>query len=273
MVLNGVDGLEIDHLNLRDPPNHFIETTGSVRVRAHHLSAAAPYSSPNTDGMNFYGGWDMSLTDSVIDNGDDCVSVVPMGLDKQDYCARSTDPADVLCGGGHVVIRNLTCNGGHGLSIGGVRHGSVTNVTFENITATGGQAGSTQGEYSGGGCRIKSYPNSTGLVSEIRYRGVTLSDVYLPLQLLGHYCPFPCKVADGNTSVLFTNISFDDVVGTGSRRNAEVGEFACSAQQPCENITLRRVSLHAKGGGAGELRCSNVRGVHIDNASTPGACA
>jgi hypothetical protein len=49
-----------------------------------------------------------------------------------------------------------------GLSIGGIRHGTVTNVTFSNITATGGQPGCTQDEAAGGGCRVKCRPNSTG---------------------------------------------------------------------------------------------------------------
>ena len=74
-----------------------------------------------------------------------------------DYCATSEDDMDVRCSGGNVLVRNITCNGGHGLSIGGVRHGNVHNVTFENITVTGGQRWSTQDEAAGGGCRVKRY--------------------------------------------------------------------------------------------------------------------
>ena len=63
---------------------------------------------------------------------------------------------------------------------------TVKNVTFSNITATGGQPGSTQDESAGGGCRVKSRPNSTGTVSDIRYEDMLFKDVYWPLQLLGH---------------------------------------------------------------------------------------
>ena len=63
-------------------------------------------------------------------------------------------------------------------------------VTFENMTAT---SGLTQGEYSTGGLRVKSYPNSTGLVTDITYSNIFLDNVYLPVQLLQHYCPWPCK--------------------------------------------------------------------------------
>ena len=104
--------------------------------------------------MNFYGGFDSVLSDSTIDNGDDCISVVPVN-EYLDFCSTNENDMDVRCSGGNVLVRNITCNGGHGLSIGGIRHGSVHNVTFENITVTGGQRGSTQDEAAGGGCRVK----------------------------------------------------------------------------------------------------------------------
>ena len=40
-----------------------------------------------------------------VDNGDDCVSIVPTGewIDGGDFCYR--DPANRLCSGGHAVVR------------------------------------------------------------------------------------------------------------------------------------------------------------------------
>ena len=215
----------------------------------------------------------------MVDNGDDCVSIVPTGewIDQGEFCFK--DPGDVLCSGGHAIVRNFTCNGGHGLSIGGIRHGTVSNVTFSNITATGGQLGSTQDEAAGGGCRVKSRPNSTGSVRDIRYEDMIFDGVYWPLQLLGHYCPFPCKTADGNTSTLFTNISFERVRGSSSQRTlvpfakTTVAQFKCTTYTPCTNITMRAVTLTDKAGQIGQLDCENVANVNIDNASSPSACA
>ena len=102
------------------------------------FTATEPNVSPNTDGINFYGGFDQLLEDSTISSGDDCVSVVPNGLDRQELCA--VHPLLLECSGGNVVVRNTSCLGGHGISIGGVRHGSVSNVTFENMTAYGNVA-------------------------------------------------------------------------------------------------------------------------------------
>eukprot|EP00936_MAST-01D_sp_MAST-1D-sp1_P001411 g1411.t1 len=275
-----VDGFTIDgSLTIKNAPTGFVRLDGNVRSRVSGLTLVAPYATRNTDGINVYGGFDTLLENSIVDNGDDCVSIVPAGewIDDGNFCFL--DPGNVACSGGHAIIRNFTCNGGHGLSIGGIRHGTVTNVTFTNITATGGQPGCTQNNEAGGGCRIKSRPNSTGTVSGIRYEDMVFDRVYWPLQLLGHYCPFPCKTPDGNSTTLFTNISFERIRGSTSQESllpgtkTTVAEFKCTAFTPCTNISMRAVTLTDKAGRAGKLGCENALDVHVDNASSPGGCA
>jgi polygalacturonase len=269
IILDNVHRVAIHDITLKDSPNHFIELVECVASRVYGVTMNAPYISPNTDGINFYGGFDSVLRDTLIDNGDDCVSVVPIN-EFADYCV-SPEETDIRCSGGHVVVSNVTCNGGHGLSIGGVRHGSVRNVTFEDITATGGQTGSTQDEAAGGGCRVKSYPNSTGVVRDIRYRNIRFDDVYLPIQLLGHYCPWPCNTPDGDSAVTFRDISFHNIQGSGKQRNTVV-EFKCSEFAPCENITMEGVNLVARGGVEGLMTCENVNDLSIDEESLPSKC-
>ena len=275
-----VDGFTISgSLTIKNAPTGFVRLDGNVRSRVSGLTLVAPYATRNTDGINVYGGFDTLLENSVVDNGDDCVSIVPAGewIDGGNFCFL--DPGNVACSSGHAIIRNFTCNGGHGLSIGGIRHGTVTNVTFTNITATGGQPGCTQNDAAGGGCRVKSRPNSTGTVSGIRYEDMVFDRVYWPLQLLGHYCPFPCKTPDGNSTTLFTNISFERVRGSTSQKSllpgtkTTVAEFKCTAYTPCTNITMRAVTLTDKAGRTGKLGCENALDVHVDNTSSPGGCA
>ena len=118
-----------------------------TNVRVKELIATAPNNSPNTDGMNFYGGHDQSIVDSVrhhsplpgqhqhnnlpnaeaplswavqvITNGDDCISVVPTGDPATPRCVLHPEQ----CAGGDLIVHNVTCKGGHGFSIGSVRHG------------------------------------------------------------------------------------------------------------------------------------------------------
>ena len=247
-----------------------MELVSCVSSRVRFVSMNAPFLSPNSDGLNFYGGFDSVFSDSVVTNGDDCVSVVPIN-EFADGCADAEE-GDVRCGGGHARFRNLTCNGGHGLSIGGIRHGSVRNVTFENITATGGQKGSTQDEAAGGGCRIKSYPNSTGVVRDIIYRDITFIDVYLPMQLLGHYCPWPCNTPDGDSAALFRDITFENIRGRGKQRNTVV-EFKCSEFNHCQNITMKDVHLTARDKDSGDMTCENIDNLVVDEVSSPGKCS
>ena len=67
-------------------------------MRVVGLHAEAPNTSPNTDGINFYGGSDQLFANSFVHNGDDCVSVVPAG-----------DPQSAQC-----VNEPQTCRGGDG---------------------------------------------------------------------------------------------------------------------------------------------------------------
>ena len=88
---------------MRNAPTGFVRLYGNVRTRISGLQLSAPYLTPNTDGINIYGGYDTLLEHSVVDNGDDCVSIVPTGewIDNGDFCYR--DPGNVLCSGGHTI--------------------------------------------------------------------------------------------------------------------------------------------------------------------------
>ncbi len=159
LSLGGTDGLVIQDVLFLNSPNHNIMLSESLGVRVRRIRVEAPHHSPNTDGINFGGGHDQSIVDSHISNGDDCVSIV---------CAGATVPAPAGAGegqipfGGNVVVRNLTCSGGHGVSIGSIRHGYVSNVSVSEVRFIG----------SDNGARIKTYPNHSGLIAGISYSGI-----------------------------------------------------------------------------------------------------
>jgi tripeptidyl-peptidase-1 len=267
IVLSHVVGVRIDGgLHMRNSPNHNIEVDSCHGVRVDNIDIRAPHKSPNTDGINFYGGHDQSFTNSYVSNGDDCVSVVPIN-EFAPECVNS-DARQKMCRGGNVIVRNISCIGGHGISIGGVRHGTVSNVSFTNMTATGGD-GDTQGKYSGGGLRVKSYPNGTGSVYDILYEDILLDDVYLPLQLLGRYCPWPCNTPDGNQSVAFHDITFRRIRGHG--RSDAQANFDCSPFAPCNNIVLDDVVLGS--GRKTKILCANVESIKFVNGSIPSICS
>lgn len=67
----------------------------------------------NTDGWDTYRSDGVVIQDSVVDNGDDCVSFKP----------NSTN----------VVVQGLRCNGSHGISVGSLGQYALEYDIVENI--------------------------------------------------------------------------------------------------------------------------------------------
>ena len=64
---------------VRDADNvAFAQADGCTNVRVQGLIATAPNNSPNTDGMNFYGGHDQSIIDSVRASASFCSLALQM---------------------------------------------------------------------------------------------------------------------------------------------------------------------------------------------------
>jgi polygalacturonase len=258
MVLEDIDGLVIEDVLLLNSPNHNVFVSNCTGVRVQRLRVSAPHNSPNTDGINFAGGNDQSIVDSHISNGDDCVSIVP---GPRTTAAPPRAGGGQIPFGGNVVVRNLTCDNGHGVSIGSIRHGMVVNVSVENVRFYN----------SDNGARIKTYPNHSGLVSGIIYKNISLKDVSNPILIDGEYCPksqrpYPCP--PGKVAVTIDNITFEDFTGTG--KTAIVGNFDCSAVSPCNKIKLTRVQLASGKGGVAEIMCKSVKPLWTDSA--PSKC-
>ena len=252
----------IKDIHLLNPPNHHIEVDSCMNVRVDRFTATAPHDSPNSDGINFYGGFDQSLTNSIISNGDDCISVVPVNLGAA-FCLQRPEPDRQRCRGGHVVVTNVSCIGSHGVSIGGIRNGYVNNVTFSDLRATGVPF-DTQGKYSPGGLRIKSYPNGTGSVTDIHFSNIDIYHVYLAIEIQSIYCP-KGGCAAGNSAVKFDNITFSNV--TSNTHRSQKADFACSALSPCTGIVLDNVDL-----GAGGVADCSYADVQFVGKSTPAQC-
>ncbi|KAJ7444125.1 pectin lyase fold/virulence factor [Mycena galericulata] len=106
-------------------------TFANVSLRAASTSANGP---SNTDGWDVYRRDQVTLRDSVIDNGDDCVSFKP----------NTTN----------TFVSNLNCTGSHGISVGSLGQFAgvfdiVENVTSVNTRMSNAQNGPSRGRASG----------------------------------------------------------------------------------------------------------------------------
>ena len=228
-------------LELRNSPNHHIWVEDSVQVRiggvAGELTIFAPAapesshsrkSSPNTDGINIAGGFDTLIESVRIHNNDDCISVVASG-------GWPPGSKATLGNGGNVIVKNITCEFSHGLSIGSVTEGVVRNVTFEGCAM----------HHSDNGVRVKTHANGTGLISDIVFRDIIMKDVIYPLFVTGNY---GSGAPTNERAVLIENVTLQNIRGSGYHG----GYFHCTEVQrspggttipQCTGILLQNISL------------------------------
>ncbi|KAF3774152.1 Polygalacturonase [Nymphaea thermarum] len=135
-----------------------------INVKVDGLKITASSTSPNTDGIHVEQSTGVTITNSNIKTGDDCIS---MGSGTQ-----------------NLWIEEIACGPGHGISVGSLgktaNEAGVQNVTVKNVVFTG----------STNGLRIKSWArSSTGFAKGIVFDGATMNNVANPIIIDQHYCP------------------------------------------------------------------------------------
>ncbi|KAL8479179.1 hypothetical protein ACS0TY_026154 [Phlomoides rotata] len=129
-----------------------------------NVNIIAPDLSPNTDGIHVQSSTGVTIKNTVIKTGDDCISIGP--------------------GTRNLWIEKIQCGPGHGVSIGSLgrdfNEDGVENVTLINSVFSG----------SDNGLRIKTWARpSKGFVRNINYRNIVMNNVENPIIIDQNYCP------------------------------------------------------------------------------------
>ncbi|KAL4038874.1 hypothetical protein IC575_002510 [Cucumis melo] len=179
---------------------------------ATNMKIIAPHNSPNTDGMYLSTSKLVTITNSVIGTGDDCVSI-----------GHSTE---------NIVVTNVTCGPGHGLSVGSLgkysKEKSVYNVLVKNCTIFNAT----------NGARIKTWASRiSGLASGIIFEDIVMYNVKNPIIIDQTYGTKKKKVSNWKIS----DVHFKNIRGTSTTNVAVLLE--CSELLPCEGVELRDINL------------------------------
>lgn len=103
----------------------------------------------NTDGFDIGSSTGVTISNCVVNNQDDCVAINS---------------------GENISVSNMTCIGGHGLSVGSVggrTDNDVSNVSFRSSTVANSQ----------NGLRIKTVSGATGSVKNVTWQEIGLQDI------------------------------------------------------------------------------------------------
>ncbi|KAF5746692.1 polygalacturonase [Tripterygium wilfordii] len=207
--------LTVKGLKIKNSPQFHFRFDNCQNVHVESLSIKSPAESPNTDGIHIENTNNVQIYNSLISNGDDCVSIG--------------------AGSYNVDIRNITCGPSHGISIGSLGiHNSRACVS--NITVTDSVI-----KHSDNGVRIKTWQGGSGMVSRITFDNIHVDTVRNPIMIDQYYC-LTKKCSNQTSAVLISDISYTNIKGTYDVRSPPM-HIACSDSVPCNNLVLSDIEL------------------------------
>ncbi|XP_019193115.1 PREDICTED: exopolygalacturonase-like [Ipomoea nil] len=219
-----------------------IRKSDSILIK--NVRIQAPHNSPNTDGIHISRSKDITIVNTNIGTGDDCIS-----LSK---------------GSTNIDIHNVTCGPGHGISIGSLgqheNEEDVSGIVVKNCTFTNTK----------NGVRIKTWaPSFSSRVFNLIFQDIILNNVSNSILIDQHYCPNSHCRSMGESRVEISNVKFINFRGTSSNKVAVT--LDCSSFLPCDDIVLVGLDISHKRGRPTTADCTNFHGI-FDESRSPFAC-
>lgn len=202
-------------------PNLYIQGGNGATVWG--VNILTPSTRSNADGIDLDSLTNATVTNSIIEAGDDGVAVKPNN-------AAATN----------VTVSNNHLYGTHGLSIGSVPKFSVSNVLFLNNYVYGADL-SNNGASNSNALVIKQDPNCATTVSQVTYQNTCIKGVK---HLILFYTNYNNTCSGSAGSPVFNNILVNGVLATQSVSGAYSDFTGYSVAAP-SSVALAYVSLDA----------------------------
>jgi polygalacturonase len=162
--------------------------------------------------------------------GDDNIAIKSDAAEK-DGSAGTTD----------IAVRNSTFGTGHGASIGSDTSGGMKNISFENLTFNGTDAG----------VRVKSSRERGGVLTNISYKNLTMNNVGRAIQITDFYGSSVNDTVAAiaqpvtKTTPKHSNITVENVVSTNTKK---AGEVTGLLESPITGVTLKNITISGSQG-------------------------
>lgn len=163
------DGVTVRGVTLRNSPFWTLHPVFSSRILIDNVRIENPSDAPNTDGIDIDSCTDISIVDTVVDVGDDCIAL-KAGAGHKGLAENSPTR--------NVTISGCTFLSGHGgVVIGSETAGGIENVDVANCRFIGSDRG----------IRMKSRRGRGGLVQNLTFRNLVMDRVLAPLTINLYY--------------------------------------------------------------------------------------
>ncbi|KAL2922471.1 Polygalacturonase [Bienertia sinuspersici] len=209
-----------------------IVINGCKDVKVQGVRVIAPSDSPNTDGIHVQLSSGVTILNSRIATGDDCISIGS--------------------GTTSLWIEEIKCGPGHGISIGSLaktlNEAGVQNITVKTATFTNTQ----------NGVRIKSWGRpSNGYVRNVLFQHLTMVNAQNPIVIDQNYCPRHKGCPGQDSGVRISSVTYKDIHGSSATPIAI--KLDCSSKYPCSGIKMEDIHLTHKN-EASLSTCANTAG-------------
>ncbi|KAL5716494.1 galacturonan 1,4-alpha-galacturonidase [Ranunculus cassubicifolius] len=243
LMFNSMTNTTITNIKSLNPKFFHFGLVNCQKFNMSGLTITAPEDSPNTDGIHIERSSGVTILNSNIGTGDDCISI---GHGIKD-----------------VHIEGINCGPGHGISVGSLgryhTEENLSGLVVKNCTLTGTMFGA----------RIKTWENSpiSTVAANITFDDIIMNNVGNPVFVDQTYCPFAKCDGTSPSKVKLQDITFRNIRGTSATPVAVTLE--CSQGLPCENVTVQNIRLEHSGGAKPTSLCQNVKAKFIDTQIPP----
>ena len=242
IILSDCKGVRVEGVTLQNSPSFHLVPTGSEDVVIEGVTIRAPADSPNTDAIDPSACRNVRISHCTLDVGDDNVAL---------KAGRAVPGRAAACE--NITVSDCTLLHGHGMSIGSETAGGVKNFTVERCTFNGTTSG----------IRIKTGRERGGLVEDITYRDLTMTNVDWPISITCYYPKVPATDAAQPvtaTTPVFRKIKIINVTASSLRT---AGQIVGLPESLISEVVLENVHLSAPTGmtirNAREIDFKNVK--------------
>ncbi|MBI3877841.1 MAG: hypothetical protein HY300_18080 [Verrucomicrobia bacterium] len=242
----GCKDVKVLGVTLRNSPCFHLVPADCEDVTIIGVTITAPAGSPNTDGIDPAACQRVFISHCGIDVGDDNIAIKSGHADAAHPGAACAD----------IRIADCTFLHGHGLSIGSETLGGVRNVDVQRCTFTSTRYG----------LRIKSPRGRGGVVENIRYSDIAMTNVDSAITITTYYPKVPKEDASQPVTAgtpRFRDIQIRNLTATCPR---EAGMIVGLPESLVSGVILENVHLTAKSG----LTIRNATAVQFRNSTYNG---
>ncbi|TCD71895.1 hypothetical protein EIP91_000027 [Steccherinum ochraceum] len=223
--------------------NNFVYQSTNVTYRNINISSVSYSDTPtsNSDGWDIYRSSYVTITNSTVNNDDDCVSFKP----------NSTN----------ILVSHMNCNGSHGISVGSLGQYAgtpdiVANVSVHDIIMKNTEYGARIKVFGGNPSPDSTAGGGTGYVKNITFANINVEKTDTPIFIDQCYSTDADICAQYPSKLTISDVHYINITGSSSgAEGSVVVDMQCSTN--CTDITATGTSLSSPNGTATYV-CKNI---------------